>query len=505
MTEQDINPDLRRMFRPGGFAQETIDSSGIRWQYSQEIRGLICSPKGPNWFDLSSDQRATFVKSNAVRTVWRIICDDDDLHVKVYKGPRHRNKADAEGHSTHISRMIGVPTLIVRAIGHGATCSFLITETIPNAHMLSEAWTDASGNWRSQRGLIEAVAQLVGVANRVGFIHEDNHPGNILIEQIGNHRFKAYYVDIAKKGHSTKPRIDKRWESLAQLTQWFRLRSSRVQRLRFVRCYDAATRSPENAPMMAWQVAKGVYVKANLHAETLFRKRDSRIFKTNTYFAQRGNAIVVLKTRDVPDLVEPSVRIVEADEWDSMLQIEQPTGVRIVAADVKPASVIRAPQNRSTAHAHFHAAHRCLNRDIPTRRPIALVSQDKAILWLDTAPDSTTVEAALCHGTPRERTAAIRKIARTLRRMSDRGVVCTAITNDTFGLPTDSDFAIIETPTNIEFRNIDANRDRLHNARAAWRFFRQSNAITRTDAIRFMTAFAPAGWKRMILQMRKNP
>lgn len=373
------------------------------------------------------------------------------------------------------------------------------------------AWQSAASDKQAQKNLLGAVAELVGKAHRLGFIHYDNHPSNILV-QATESGFKGFYIDIAKNCIAARQRLSQQKISLAQLVQWFRLRSTRSQRLRFLKMYLEHSQLGDGNDISIRRTATEIFRRANQHARKLWSKRDSRIFETNAYFVQiklsnTRRAHVTLKTRDVPDLPSAGFVCVEKSEWNQHLTDASPAPDNVTAQThpFNSAPAIRAPQNRSDAHAQFHAAHRILHRDVPTRRPIALIENKSATLWLDKTPETNTLESTLIAPNPQQRTESIRQIARTVRRMSERGIVLTSVTKESFSLPSDGKLAILERPTDVEFRNISFQRDRLDNARAFRRYFKSTNTIRSTDAIRFLKSFAPAHWKKIIHELRKSP
>ncbi len=512
-----------------------MDRHGIKWFTTEDRRAFLEHPDTPDWSQLCDDPRATLVKENAKRRVWRVVLQNIDLHVKEFLGSTKRspwpsrsnqNAALREAGSGRFLRSQGIPSVDTVGVGLGPHSSFAATETVQDAVPFTKAWRDATQlltpvRTHQQIAMAKTLARLAAVANRAGFLHRDHHPGNVLIRSTATMNPECLYVDFAATTMKRSPKMREIQQSLAQLSQWFRLRTTRTQRLRFLREYLHHYTSDLIATTHRHRIAKQIFTHACQNAVRLWSKRDRRIFKSNAYFAQlklptSDRATVTLKTRDVPNMPNASFSCITQNKWLHLLTANNqtpPPTVQHLSAEIQPAPSLRAPQNRSRVHQHFHAAHKILHRDVPTRRPIAVIesrNSDKtrtATLWLDNTPESTNLETAIeqTADTPAERSKLIHRLTRTIRRMSERGLVFKSVTHDTLSLPTSDHLPIIERPTDVEFRNTNLARDRIANARAFRRYFKNSKTPRRTDAIRFLKSLAPAHWKKIIHELRKSP
>ena len=257
----------------------------------------------PDWFALDDDPAADRVKHNALRSVYRATVGDRVVFVKVYDqskvadvarrlvrgDPARREVASAAYAARH-----GVPCVRFVGWGRGRDASIRhrsvsVSPVVENQGTLAEVFAtrDAAGARAGQltdTALIDACAKLLAAAHDGGFLHPDNHAGNILV-QTCDQTPRCLYVDVygARCGVAVSERDVA--ANLAPLAHWLSRRCTRSQVYRGLVRYaryrdDWAGRSARK------RLARMILSRARRHAHRLYRKRDRRIGRRNAYFAR---------------------------------------------------------------------------------------------------------------------------------------------------------------------------------------------------------------------------
>ena len=211
--------------------------------------------------------------------------------------------------------------------GGGAGSSLLVSEAMEHAVPLSHAWQTASGETRqaSRRVLIEAVARSLAASHQAGVAVTDLHPGNLLIRTAGTSA-QCHLVDLGGARHDVKVSDRDVVRSLSELNQWFALRTTATDRLRFLRQYllerDLRGRRgvwSRNLGLTLEQLTGRVERQAHRHRELIARQRDKRIFGDNRYFARLrlhdGRRAVVWLYWRAHGPAELRVLDLDADTW----------------------------------------------------------------------------------------------------------------------------------------------------------------------------------------------
>ena len=268
-----------------------------------EQRLRACDPI--DWFDLAGDARAVAVKANPNRQVWRVQFADNLLYAKVFLQGNWFDRlrrlfrkpgALAEWRAGQFAESAEVPGVRFvacgfRARGLAGTESVPISDGAQGAKALPEAWAraqqadDPTEQRQAVSALALAIARLLARAHRVGFLHRDGHPGNILIRGADAQSLSALYVDLygATLGAATTDR--KAAANVAQLDQWFQRHASRTTRLRFLKDYLTERFGEGGALTPALRRWAAMIEQAGRrNAAVLYAQRDRRIRGRGSYF-----------------------------------------------------------------------------------------------------------------------------------------------------------------------------------------------------------------------------
>lgn len=333
---------------PGPAAERTIRvrQGPADWCVRERWRNALFGLGAPDWLNLEDEERAEVVKAGRGRTVWRVTLGDGEFYAKVYRKSdgaelwKRRligHPAEREWRALLRAESRRVPVVHGLAVGvHGArgSCGVVITEGLPDATPLSQAWASDAGCVRSgsevaDRGrLIEVTAGLFAAAHEGGFFHRDAHPDNILISHPSGKGCAAVFADVhggtfSAKGLSLAVSL----RSLAHLDQHFHRQATRTRRLRFLRKYLSLRGSLRRTPPGSKQeraLLEQYERVAATHAASLVRTRDRRIFRSGKYFAtielDRGWRVTValqLERRHI--FPEPDVPDRTAEHWTDIL------------------------------------------------------------------------------------------------------------------------------------------------------------------------------------------
>lgn len=394
---------------PGPFAIGT-------WQVAPGWYERLQSGGSLDWFALGGDPRATAVKTNPNRRVWRLRRGQAVLYVKAFsaagwadrlRGLLRGPEALREWRVGGYAEAAGVPCVRFVACGTRrrgwiAKDSAVITEAADGVVPLPEAWREAvrldadTGREQASRALTDAVARLLADAHAARFLHRDGHPRNILVRGVGQSSPEALYVDLY--GAATgMPLSDQRAaDGLAQLDQWFCRHASRAARLRFLKRYLADRFGDGRlSPAMVRRWASVVDRARRRQAARLYAQRDRRIRRRGKYFATLPldggwRATVTLRFRnrqEFPQPVHPDRTADQAREWlQGVLSGIEPgkrcpedVGVDRFVADNLARQVAWTVNGGPAARA-FAVGHGLRHRNIPCLWPLAALERRVELL-----------------------------------------------------------------------------------------------------------------------------
>jgi serine/threonine protein kinase len=267
-----------------GWAARLLGECGLRLQEWREL-GLL-----------------TTIKSGPHRIVYRAQLPDGAIFIKHFLVPTwratfrqwvRRGKGRNEGKRSGHLATIGVPTITPVALGEQRKRKFLlenylVTPAINAATPLDEFLEERLPDWpeplRSQvrRRLAHAMAVMTARLHNAGLLHQDFHPGNILVRFDPNAiepELVMIDLDALRKSRRIAWKLAK--QNLALLDHYFWLRSSRTDRHRFLKAY---VRNRPEAPWDLRRLSRQIEDTTRLWAERLWRRWGRRCRSSNKYF-----------------------------------------------------------------------------------------------------------------------------------------------------------------------------------------------------------------------------
>lgn len=408
--------------RAAGGRNLPVTREGMAWHVGDAWRDRVCGPGSPDWLNLANDPRASLLKRQDVREVWRLQLDGSGFIVKVYKecGWLARVKEMATGCAaqreytiTKKAAELGLtpaPVGYSTALGYPAwrrRTSVLVLQDVSSAESLDCAWkriaTQPSSVRRGETDrLAKSLAAFVAGAHHLGFLHADCHPRNILVDGEPHAEMSPAgmsYIDLPGSTVGASPTERQRIHNLASLVHWFLWHAARTDRWRFLTHYVAESCVKEGNPQSRlWmknrrkELARKISRMCDRHTRQWWKKRDRRILHGNgRYFATvqlpsgwRGRVTVRLHH----GTHFPAARRPECppDEWKRRLPPLLQRGStdrdrHDLAVDRRPVFGVgrwlgwlgfRTPHRRA-----FVDAHRLRHRQIPCVCPMALLEQHR--------------------------------------------------------------------------------------------------------------------------------
>jgi len=277
----------------------TLDRGGLRWHIAPDLAHLL-GDAGPRLAEWEAAGRVHVVKQAPHRTLYRVTLPEVDFHLKYYPMRDMRavlrqlvrpSKARMEYDRAREVARRGVPTIEPLALGEvvgrpGA--SYLLTRTLPGTRSLAAFLEDELPRFdparatRLRQRLAKALGGLLARMHDGGVLHDDLHPGNVLLGLDADDEPTLYLIDLLASRLRGPLDWPTRRENLVVLNRWFLLRSARTDRLRFWRAYEAACGSlPADSAGSRERDLEGSSVASNLR---FWRSLDRRCLANNRYF-----------------------------------------------------------------------------------------------------------------------------------------------------------------------------------------------------------------------------
>jgi tRNA A-37 threonylcarbamoyl transferase component Bud32 len=273
----------------------------VGWWVRADWQEALLGPQGLRLDEWRRDGRLTVVKTGPHRVVYRVDLPQGAVYVKHYLVPGlrakvrqwfRRGKGRNEGRRTRYLAAIGVPTITPIALGEQRKRKFLfenylITHAIPESIPLDEFVERRLPQWapprqvRIRHRLATALALLTARLHNGGLVHQDFHPGNILVRMEADDRPSLAMIDLDALRVSFPLGWPEAEHNLALLNHYFWLRSNRSDRYRFLRAYLGARQAASPRPR---KFAREIEDATRAWAERLWRRWGRRCRGTNKYF-----------------------------------------------------------------------------------------------------------------------------------------------------------------------------------------------------------------------------
>ena len=262
--------------------------------------------------------RLTTVKRGPHRVVYRADLPEGSVYVKHFLVPNFRAKARQwfragkgrnEGRRAAKLEAIGVPTITPVALGERRVRkllleNFLVTEEIPDTLPLDEfverrlPLMSEARRGRLRRDLAVTLADLTARLHDAGFVHQDFHPGNLLIHLGPDDSLRLAVIDLDALRQIKHLGWGDVRENLALLNHYFWTRCNRADRYRFLQAYLQARRAA-NAPGIR-ELARAVEKSTRVWAERLWKRWGRRCWGKNKYFfTDRSRTGKAIASRDL--------------------------------------------------------------------------------------------------------------------------------------------------------------------------------------------------------------
>ena len=410
--------------------------------------------------------RLTTVKTGPHRAVYRVDLAEGSIYVKHFLVPDvramarqwfRRGKGRNEGRRAIKLRAIGVDTIDPIAPGEQRKRAFLfenylitlaIPKTIPLDEYVERVLPRLPRNREAKvrQSLARAIAELTAHLHDAGFIHQDFHPGNVLVRFDHDDRPHLSLIDL--DALRTMRRVGWRaaMKNLALLNHYFWLRCSRADRCRFPRAYlDARGIDPRHAHWYAPAIENSTRV----WAERLWRRWGRRCCGKNKYFKtfrRRGAWAIASRDldRSVAKLVladpirpieQPGVNVLKESRTTTVTELTMP--VRGVPTPIiykrfkskKPFEWLLNLLRPTRAWRAWQAAQHLVSRGIATPQNLAIIERTTPVIPIPLETFLVTIKSQdarslgdyivddLPRLAPDERRKAIRSLTKALARL----------------------------------------------------------------------------------------
>ena len=519
----------------------------------------LVGPGGLRLDEWRAGGRLAVVKSGPQRIVYRADLPEGVVFVKHYKVPTwrellrqwfRRGKGRNEAKRAATLAEIGVTTIEPIALGEQRRRRFLfenylitaeVPGTLPLDHFLESNLEKIPEPRRGaiRRAIARRLADLTARLHDAGFLHQDFHPGNLLVRVGPGDSVALAIIDLDALRRKRRVSWSAATANLALLNHYFWLRADRTDRRRFLRDYLAARSGPTPE---TGRLARRVEAATRTWAERLWVRWGRRCQGSNKYFVEaRGPGVRAVASRRLDtgalrDLVadpdapfrDPSATVLKSSRTTLVAEVLMPIdGVSRPVIYKKfhrkkrldPLLTLARPTRAWRA---WQAGCHLESRGLPTpsnlaclerRGPAVLgrLPRESYLATIRADPAITLEEFAhqvLPSLEPGPRRVAIRRMARALGRLirnlhdrsvSQRDLKAANVLVEGDPLSERPRLSLIDL-VGVEVRHPLPRGRRVQNLARLALSLVGSGAASRTDALRFLRAYAPPGgttWKSL--------
>lgn len=542
---------------------------GIRWTLHGSLRDLIFDEHGLRLSEWKEQGRATVVKQGSGRTIHHVRLPELELYVKHFRATNlasrlhqtlRMGRAQKEFSLARLLRDCGVPTIRPIALGEkrrGGLLveSYFLTEAISGGLTLYEFIERFVRTGRAECPprlrffLAREIARLAARIHEAGIEHRDLHERNLILQPQPDGPFRLYLLDLHElRVHGTLPWPLARRE-LARTGRYFTLRTSRTDRLRFLRHYAELRRVPVS---QVDDLARTVEEATMESRADFWRRRDSRPRRKNPAFHEyRLPGVIAYASTELPErTVRQLMRNPDAPFGNAVRRWWKMGRVTRVA-EVQFPSILRG-RTLIYKQYHFKGWHESLAalvhpnqatrawscgaalllREIPTPRPLLLLHKLRcglpvnSYLLTQKVPGAVTIAQYLEEHLPRLEPAERKRVVRgviecaaiLLRTLHERRVTHRDLKASNILVSPAEDLAqpqlwLVDLDSVQTWQTVP-ERLRIQNLARFHVSFHQSGWITRADRLRFLRTYLghhfldrphwKSYWRRVAVQTQRK-
>jgi tRNA A-37 threonylcarbamoyl transferase component Bud32 len=390
-------------------AAETVafDAGGLRWRCDPAHADVLRREVAERLDALATTPGVEVIKRNLVRTVLRVpLSTGDRVIVKRYavRGLRDRikyaivpSRAQAEWTAGRGLAAAGVPTAVPLAMaerreGGLRDAALVVPEIVDAVHLnafVERRLTDEGDPRRA--ALYDDLARMVRRMHDAGFVHNDFHGGNILVDGTLDAP-RLHVIDLHSVARRARPSERARWFDLAKLLHSMRTCSTAAERERICRVYEE-TGGPSGTRLTDLFSCAAVSAElepelARMEVERARSRTERALTRSSRFDISRVGRLVVHHLRTIPatsiadllplhgaSLARRGPDVLKTGERSALTR--QPLdGRSVIVKQYRCASLVERVKNavrRPRAVAAWVAGNGLLVRHLPAAEPLALV------------------------------------------------------------------------------------------------------------------------------------